>query len=747
MRVKLIGWVALALAGCAGRPAPEIRLLPQPASITPGAGAMTLRPGAAISVPPGDPGARAAAEWLADLTRRTRGLPLTVVEGGDGAVRFSREAGRPREGYALDVSRSGAVVKASDDEGLLHGATTLWQLVGERGRTPAVSITDAPRFAWRGLMLDSARHFQSPAFVKTLIDAMAAHKLNVLHWHLTDDQGWRVEIKKHPRLTEVGAWRRPATAPGAPQLPVTGGFYTQADIRDVVAHAARRGITVVPEVEMPGHALAAIRAYPQLGTGAPIPPGTESHWGVFPWLFNVEETTLTFLEDVLTEVMALFPSRYIHVGGDEAVKDQWKASPRIQARMRQLGIKTEEELQGWFIKRMERFLSARGRKLIGWDEILDGDIAPDATVMSWRGVKGAVTAARQGHDAVLSPAPTLYLDHLQSASQFEGPGRGKPIGLKEVYAFDPMPADLAPELRRHILGLQGNLWTEHVRDEAGVAYKMFPRGSAIAETGWSAARPRDFAGFVRRLAPQVERLAKLGIDAAPSTFAPIPTDRFDPATGRVAVTLAAEAGLPVRYTLDGSEPSARSRLYAGPLSLPVPTRLRAASFDGREALPGALDHTYDAAAVRRRGDRELRLCADAFQLALVDDAPAEEPRPSFLTSVGQPCWIYADAPLDGVTAIAIDVGQLPFIFQIGKDRDGIRFRPPATPTGEFEVRAGCGGERVAVLPLAPAVANPGVTRLTAPMPRRPGRADLCITYTARGVEPLWAIGQVQLVAE
>lgn len=746
---RLIGLAALlglGLGGCATGPAPDLRLLPRPASVVAAPGRLSLGPGSTVAVPPGDAGALAAARWLAELTRRTQGLELSVVEGDRGTVRFARVGGRPAEGYALAVDRRGAGVTAGDDAGLLHGATTLWQLIDERGRVPAVAIADAPRFRWRGLMLDSARHFQSPAFVKSLIDAMAAHKLNVLHWHLVDDQGWRIEIRKYPRLTEVGAFRRPATAPGAPPLPETGGFYTQADIRDVVAHAARRGITVVPEIEMPGHALSAIRAYPRLGTGAPVPAGVESHWGVFPWLYNVDDETFGFLEGVLTEVMALFPGRYIHVGGDEAVKDQWRASPAVQARMRALGLKDEAALQSWFIARIGRFLAANGRRLVGWDEILDGGIPPGATVMSWRGVEGALAAAKAGHDAVLSPAPTLYLNHLQGAGAAEGPGRGGPVTLGQVYAFEPVPAELPPERRRHILGLQGNLWTEHVRTEALAAYMAFPRASAVAEIGWSAQGPRDLPDFARRLAPQLERLARLGVVAAPTAFAPLPADRFDPAANRVAVTLTTEAALPIRYTLDGTAPGPRSPVYRGPLRLALPTRLRAASFDGARALPGALDRLYDAAGVRRRSDRELEGCANKVPLALADDAPARGPRASFLIDILQPCWIYKDAPMTGVRAIAIDVGQLPFNFQVGRDRDAIRFRPPATPAGEFEVRSGgCEGERIAVLPLAPAARNPGVTRLLAPIAPRTGTADLCVTYTARGPDPLWAVAAIQLV--
>jgi hexosaminidase len=748
MKSSLILIAALALAGCATS-APRSaspQLLPQPRSMTVAAGEFRVDARTVVAVPPGDAGARQAAERLVDLLRRTRGVAPGISETG-GDIRLVREAGQPHEGYKLDVKPSGAVITASDDAGLLYGAITFWQLAtsGADALIPAVSIADSPRFRWRGLMLDSTRHFQSPDFVKTLIDAMAAHKLNTLHWHLTDDQGWRIEIKRYPRLTGVSGWRVPASAPGAPALPRTGGFYTQDEIRDIVAYAAARGITIVPEIEMPGHALSAIRAYPELGTGAPIPPGTESDWGVFPWLYNIDDGTFTFLENVLTEVMALFPSPYIHVGGDEAVKDQWKASPAIQARMKALGVADENALQSWFIRRIERFLSGHGRKLIGWDEILEGGIAPNATVMSWRGIDGAVEAARSGHDAVLAPSPTLYLNHNQGTGPNEGPGRAAPITLAEVYAFDPMPHALTAEQQRHIIGVQANLWTEYVRSEALAAYMMFPRASAVAELGWSDPATRDFTGFAGRLAPQIDRLRALGIDAAPSAYVPEASERFDPATGRVTVTLANQVGSPIRYTLDGNAPDARSPLYAEPLALTLPTRLRAAGYRD-DRLPGEFDRRYDAMSVRRRDDTQLKLCTTAIGLALEDDAPATGPRASFLIDIMNPCWIYEAAPLDGVTAIAIDVGQLPFNFQIGRDVDKIRFRAPATAAGEFEVRInGCEGERIAVLPLAPAMANPAITRLSAPIAPRAGMHDLCFTYTARGPEPLWAIDAVQLM--
>ncbi len=738
--------LALLYSGCAMAAPPK--LLPIPSHVAEHPGRFIVSPSVAIRVPPRDKGIAAAAAFFAQLMHDRSKVRMQTRNSG-GAIQFVRKRGFGSEGYGIEARSSGVTISATTDAGMLYGAVTAWQLATgeEPGIIPAVTIRDAPAFRWRGLLLDSARHFQSPAFVKRLIDWMAVNKLNTLHWHLVDDQGWRLEIRKYPRLTEVGAWRVPATAPGAPPLPKVGGYYTQEEVRSIVAYAATRNVTIVPEIEMPGHALSAIRAYPKLGMGVPAPPGVESDWGVFPWLYNTDESTFTFLDNVLTEVMALFPSRYIHVGGDEAVKDQWKASRKIQAQMKALGISDEDALQSWFMARVGGFLAKHGRRMIGWDEILKGGIPSDATVMSWQGTAGAIAAAKAGHDSVLAPSPVLYFDNRQGFGEIEPPGRGNLVDLKSVYDFEPLPPELASSRRRHVIGLQGNLWTEHVRTEERAAWNLFPRASAVAEIGWSHPKRRDFADFVDRLVPQMERMKSLGLAPAATVFrVKVETD-FSPIENQVTVALSNQSGLEIRYTLDGTVPSRTSPIYRKPLSLD-PTRLRAATFYEGRPLDGAIDQIVDFRAVWTRTDEQLRTCTEGVKLALEDDHPPAGPRAVFVTDIFNPCWIFEKAHMNIVRHIAIDVGQFPFNFQVGKDVENIHFRPPATPDGEFEVRApGCDGERIAVLPLAPARANPGITRLVAPIAPRPGREDLCITYTAKGVNPMWAIDRVELLTQ
>jgi hexosaminidase len=436
------------------------------------------------------------------------------------------------EGYHLMIMPKKVVITAADNAGAFYAFQTLRQLLpvqffsktpvkGIDWKIPCVLIEDYPRFAWRGAMLDLARYYMPKEFVRKFIDLMAMHKMNSLQLHLTDDQGWRIEIKKYPRLTEVGAWRKesivghlrdkPRKYDGKPH----GGFYTQDDLREIVAYARDRHIRIVPEVEMPGHAQSAIAAYPELGnTGKKL--GVSVNWGVHKNIFNADEKTILFLQDVLTEVLEIFPSEFIHIGGDEANKDQWKASSEIQARIKELGLKNEDELQSYFIKRMDNFLVSKGRRLIGWDEILEGGLAPNATVMSWRGTKGGIAAARAGHDVVMAPTKYTYFDYYQSKNKKKEPlAIGGFLPLRETYEFEPIPKELTPEQAKHILGAQGQLWTEYIPNPKKAEYMGFPRYCALAELVWTKPEHKDYPDFVERLKGHLKRLDILGVNYRP----------------------------------------------------------------------------------------------------------------------------------------------------------------------------------------------------------------------------------------
>ncbi len=684
-------FAAALLAGCAGKappPAPvataPISVIPAPRKVEAGNGVFVVRETTRLEFGDGVEGERLGG-YLTDLFQKTYGIGLGQSGNVPGAnvIRFELTAGGSAagaEGYSLTSSPGRIVISASDSRGLFYGAVTLWQLLSKQQDgfvIPVVSIEDSPRFGWRGLMLDSARHYQPPEFIRKFIDVMALHKLNVLHWHLTDDQAWRLEIKKYPRLTEVGAWRVPAGAAAAADIdPATGksrlygGFYSQEDVRDIVAYAMSRNISIVPEIDMPGHASAAIAAYPKLGVSDRSSPNVPADWGVYPNLFNAEESTFQFLEDVLAEVVTLFPGQYIHVGGDEAVKDQWQASRRVQARMRELGAKDEHEMQSYFIRRMEKFLTAKGRRLIGWDEILEGGLAPNATVMSWRGIDGAVAAAAAGHDTILSPQPTLYFDRRP----FDTPaltGRVEVSTLESVYAFDPAPSAISEAQRKHILGVQANIFTEHMRTLDRVESMTFPRAAAIAEVGWSSTK--DWAGFSERLPAQLERYKVLDVRLAEAPL-PRPMDPF------------------------------------------------------------------------RRTNHEMALCTDKIALALEDDGPVGGDRAIFKVDIMNPCWLFKGADLSKANTLVASVGQVPFNFQIGDAVKEIPLPSPASPAGELEVRVDdCQGERIAVLPLAPAVGNFAVTTLPAARVKpREGLHDLCLTFTRKSLDPIWVIDSIEL---
>ncbi len=507
------------------RPIAEPAIVPRPASMTVRPGEFRLSASTRILA---DAPVLAVARDLADMLAPATGLHLTVRAGAgpeSGAIVLHLDralaASLGPEGYRLFVTSHVVTIHAAAPAGVFYGIETLRQLLppeifrdervdGVPWTIPAVSIVDSPRFSWRGAHLDTSRHFMPKAFIETFLDLLALHKLNRFHWHLTDDQGWRLEIKKYPKLTEVGAWRS-ATIVGHEPRDLSsamfdgtryGGFYTQDDVRAIVRYAADRFITVVPEIEMPGHSQEVVAAYPELSSTDEAAE-TRTHWGVSQFLLNPNDASVHFMEDVLTEVMGLFPSPWIHVGGDEADKAQWKANPAIQARIKTLGLANEDDLQSWFIRQMDVFLTSHHRRLIGWDEILAGGLAANATVMSWHGTAGAVAAVKAGHDAVLTPTATTYFDYYQSRDTAHEPlAIGGFLPLERAYDWEPMPPTLTAAEQQHILGVQGQLWTEYMPTPArvevhGVSAARGHRRTGL-DTGRRALVPRAFASASSR---------------------------------------------------------------------------------------------------------------------------------------------------------------------------------------------------------------------------------------------------------
>jgi len=737
-----------------------ISLIPLPAHLDQASGSFLVDADTPIVVAGHHASTRHIADYLAALLGRTRGLHLHVTQGAAmaNAIVLQRDPHAPvvnREGYALDVTPHGICISARDETGLFYGAITLWQLLtpdAQQGAVhmPALHIRDKPRFVWRGLMLDSARHFQSVAGIEQLLDQMAQHKLNVFHWHLTDDQGWRIQIKRYPELTDIGAWRTPPDAEHDGEPLRYGGFYSQDEIRRIVTYAAARYITVVPELDMPGHAQAAVASYPQIGVTGKRPP-VSVDWGVNPYLYNVDDATFEFIDHVLDEVMALFPSKYIHVGGDEAVKDQWQASPVVQAKMHALGLKNADALQGWFIDRIGQYLTRHGRRLIGWDEILDGGVPADAAVMSWRGTQGAIKAVQQGHDVVLSPAPDLYFDQLQSDRADETAGRIPVRDLASVYAFEPVPKALDAAQARHVLGAQANVWTEHMPTLQHVEHAVFPRLDALSEVDWSPAASRDWRSFLARLPAQFARYRVQDIAYADSAFAPdIKLDRNAAlASGTAQVTLSDQAGYgALHYTLDHSEPDLQSPLYRMPFVAKLPVTVRAATFaaDGSE-LAAPRQRVLAHASLLSLSGNEMANCPGSdFRLRVQPMPDATSLAPVYSINVFDSCQLYPATRLDGVVAIHADVVRLERNYALAHDQKLVVSRPHSTPFGELVVhRDRCDGQVLATLPLPDPAHSIRRFTLDASLPAQHGEHSLCLIFTAPIDGPLYALGRAALV--
>jgi len=583
----------------------KISIVPLPVQIKEKKGYFILNERTFIICPAGDTVNRVAG-FLQNQLKQSTGYQVRIKNSGnrsEDVVIFSLDGEKElgEEGYRLTVTRKKIIIAAYRPQGLFYGVQTLLQMFPPEVMSPKLitpfkwragcaEIYDMPRYSYRGMHLDVSRHFFPKDFIKRYIDLIAMFRMNTFHWHLADDQGWRIEIKKYPGLTETGAWRvdredkpwmdREAQKSG--EKATYGGFYSQDDIREIVKYASDRFVTIIPEIEMPAHCLEVLTAYPRLScTGGPFTVPTGSYWPDTDIFCAGNDSTFIFLQDVLDEVISLFPSKYIHIGGDEADKTNWKKCPRCQQRIKDEHLKDEKELQSYFIRRIEKYIISKNRRMIGWDEILEGGLAPEATVMSWRGVDGGIEAAKMHHEAIMTPTSICYFDYYQADPGFEPKAIGGFVTLKNVYSFEPTPAELTKEEQKYILGTQGNIWTEYVPTPWHAEYMVLPRMIALAEVGWTSKTLRNWNDFNFRLNNNIfSRLSIMGVNYSKGSykvdFLSIPM-----ANGhKVKVTLATERLKPeIRYTLDGSTPGLSSKIYRRPLKIAKNLTLKAAIFE------------------------------------------------------------------------------------------------------------------------------------------------------------------------
>mgnify|MGYP001554227875 CR=1 FL=1 len=570
----------------------KISIIPKPVSLTEEEGHFSIDKNTSIIFNTKENELHHAAHFFNEYLKNISGdvLSFNLKKNKSIELLIKKTPAIGEEGYLLNVSPKKIQIIANTKAGIIYGMQSLFQTLPEirtnaELQVPCMKITDYPSFKWRGMHLDVCRHFFSPEMIKEYIDLLSEYKFNTFHWHLTDDQGWRIEIKKYPKLTSVGAWRADRrgipwseckpTQPG--EAATYGGYYTQEQVRDIVAYAAERNITIVPEIEMPGHSEAAIAAYPWLSctqqpqttiTGGMYPPGIQSNY------CPANDSVFTFLENVLTEVMQLFPSKYIHIGGDEVDKTPWKNDPRCQAFMKKSGYTDEEQLQSYFIQRIEKFLIAHHRKLIGWDEILEGGLAPEATVMSWRGESGGIQAAKMKHDVVMTPGTPLYFDHYQAGPAGEPEAIGGFNTLKMVYDYYPVPKELDSTDATYVLGAQANVWTEFISTREHLEYMVLPRMLALAEGLWTPKSEKNYDDFYERLQNQFREFDEKGFHYCPGNFTvavkPVSQD------GKLLVTLSSEIpGADIYYTTDGSDPGAESNKYINPVQIDSSLTLKA----------------------------------------------------------------------------------------------------------------------------------------------------------------------------
>ena len=761
-RCAAVAWLTTAGSAVAAPVTPAWSLVPQPARMQAAAsGSFIVMDGSGIALHGAD--LQSIADRFAQHVAYTSGLRLRVgaKAGAHAAITFDLDPHADvtgDAGYRITVDGQGIHVVARTARGAFYGSVTLWQLLTPpgwtRGAPVAVAdgvIDDHPRFAWRALLLDSARHYQRVADIEKLIDWMSLSKLNVLLWHITDDQGWRLAIPDHPELVRIGACRKAAgfdaELTGAADRPYCGD-YSEAEVRDIVRYAAARYVDVVPEIDLPGHSQAAIAAYPWLGvTGRR--PTVWTDWGVSPWLLDPDAKTLRFVDDVLDEVMRLFPSKYISLGGDEADKQQWNASPGVRAQMHRLGLANMDQLQGWFMGQLATYLVQHGRRPVGWDdEIVAGATLPAAqVVMSWHGddhERVALKAAQQGHDVVMTPQESLYFDHFQSDLPDEWAGPSPMTTLRMAYDTTVIPPGANATEASRIIGVQASLWAEQMPTFAHDQHALFPRLAALSELAWSPASAHDWNGFLQRLPAELARWRALGIGYADSAFAPAFTATAA-AHGAFHVALANQAGFgTIRYTTDGSAPDNRSAPYAQPLTLPNKTRLQAATFapDGF-ALSAPRTLVLDATTLTSRDGSALTTCSGQPASRLEGRQPTRGTTPVYAVDIGDACWRWPQAPLAGVRHVTLTVERIPWRF--GDEAKYAIVRRKASAAGEFEIHAdSCNGPRLASVPLAPAAEAKARISLDTDLalPAGAGVRDLCIFATGDPRDGQWALAQI-----
>ncbi|GAA4043804.1 glycoside hydrolase family 20 protein [Flavobacterium chungnamense] len=579
----------------------QLPIIPYPSQVELGSGSFVLNDKTTIQADENS----FEAKYLKEIIKSKSGLDLSISEVYSSnsiqlIMKLPDTINFDKEQYELSVSNNKITITAFSNQGIFYGIQTLLQLIPSDKKNeisiPFLQINDYSKYKWRGMHLDVSRHFFPKEFIKKYIDYLARYKMNVFHWHLTDDQGWRIEIKKYPKLTEIGAWRKGSMIGHYREQKFDdkpyGGFYTQEEIKEIVAYASERHITVVPEIEMPGHAVAALASYPQYScTGGPFEVALK--WGVLDDVFCPKEETFEFLENILSEVINLFPSEYVHIGGDECPKTRWKKCANCQSVIKREGLKDEHELQSYFIRRIEKFVNSRGRKIMGWDEILEGGLAPNAAVMSWRGTKGGIEAAKQNHFVVMTPGSHCYFDHYQGEPKNEPLAIGGFTTVEKVYSFNPTPTSLNKNEANYILGAQGNVWTEYMEDENKVEYMIFPRMLALSEVLWGTSNTEKYKDFQDRMIQHFQYFEENKINYSKAIFELTSKISHSEVDKNILFSLKSSKNQEgIRFTSDGSNPSLNSDSYQNPIGITKSQTIKAAYFENGEQKSATIEQSF-----------------------------------------------------------------------------------------------------------------------------------------------------------